>query len=106
VKFPLNGSFFIGTHRILSSTPDEIQGTVTDKARQTFTDTLQGSLLLSTQGMAGRFARAAPHRLYRGPGAARASSGSWRALCVCPCGVPYCWCEIFKVQGLSPWPYC
>ena len=30
----------------------------------------------------------------------------WRALCVCPCGDPYCWCEIFKVQRLSPWLYC
>ena len=38
-----------------------------DKARQTFTNTPQGSLLLSTQGMTGGFAIAAPHRLYRGP---------------------------------------
>ena len=51
----------------------------------------------STQGMAGGFARAAPHRLYRGPKEARAAFGSWRALCVCPCGDPYCWCSIFKV---------
>jgi hypothetical protein len=72
---------------------------ITDKARQTFTDTFQGSLLLSTQGMAGGFAKAAPHRLYRGPEEAFAPSGSWRALCVCSCGDPYCWCEIVKVQG-------
>ncbi len=40
--------------------------------------------------MAGGFAKIAPHRLYRGPETALASSGSWRALCVCPCGDPYC----------------
>jgi len=49
--------------------------------------------------MAGCFARAAPRRLYRGPEGAFAPSWSWRALCVCPCGDPYCWCSIFKVQG-------
>ena len=47
--------------------------------------------------MAGGFARAAPHRLYRGLEEALASFRSWRALYVC--GDPYCWCEIVKVQG-------
>ena len=58
--------FLLGTHRILSSTPDEVQGTVADKVWRTFTDTFQESLLFSTQGMMGDFAKIAPHRLYRG----------------------------------------
>ena len=51
-------------------------------------------------------AKAVPHRLNRGPEGIVAPSGSWRALYVCPCGDPYCWYEIFKVQRLSPWLYC
>jgi len=49
--------------------------------------------------MTGGDAKAVPRRLNRGPEGTAAPSGSWRALCVCPCGDPYCWCEIFKVQG-------
>ena len=56
--------------------------------------------------MVGGLALAAPHRLYRGPEEALTSSGSWRALCICPCGNPYCWYKLFKVQEASwPWLY-
>lgn len=72
-------------------------GNSTDKVWRTFTGTFRGSLLLSTQGMTGGLARAAPHRLDRSPEWI-APSGSWRALGVRPCGDPYCWYELVKEQ--------
>ena len=82
-------------HHICTRTPDEI-GNSTDKAWRTFTGTLRGPLLLSAQGATGGLAEAVPHRLYRSPEEAFASSGSWRTLSVCLCADLYCWYEIIK----------